>query len=423
MPKLTDNKNPSYRLHRQSGQAVVTLNGRDILLGKYGTAASKAEYNRRISEWIAVGRQTPPATANLSVAELIARYKTHVEAYYRRPDGTPTGEADNIRYALKPLRKLYGSTPAGEFSPLKLKTVRGAMIDPKTIAPDDTGKGWCRTLVNHNIHRVRALFAWAVENELVSPTVYHGLCAVKPLKMGRTEARESKPVMPVADEIVTATLPYLSSTLVAMVKLQRLTGARPGEISGLRTADIDMAGEVWIYKPASHKTAHHGRERTISIGPKGQGVLRPFLKPLNPTAFCFSPADSMAEMRDNRSFARKTPANQGNRIGTNRISKPRRRPGERYNDASFRRAIQRACDAAFPVPADLKDDDPQAAAKWRQDHRWHPNQLRHSAATEIRKLFGLEGAQVVMGHATPNMTLTYAERDQSIASRIAAEVG
>jgi integrase len=422
MPKLTDNKNPSYRLHRQSGQAVVTLNGRDILLGKYGTAASRNEYNRRIGEWIQNGRQPAVAAADLSINELIGRYKSHVESYYRHPDGSPTGEADNIRDALKPLRKLYGTTLASDFSPLKLKAVREAMIDPKMIDPNATGKGWCRTLVNHNIHRVRALFAWAVENELVPPAVHHGLCAVKMLKMGRTEARESKPILPVADDVVDATLPYLSSTVTAMVKLQRLTGARPGEIAGIRTTDIDTTGNVWLYRPAQHKTQHHGRQRIISIGPKAQDVLQPFLKPLNPAAYCFSPADSMAEMREQRHQARKTPQHWGNRIGTNRTRKPRRTPSERYDDHSFRRAIKRACDLAFPVPADLLED-PQSVVKWKRDHRWHPNQLRHSAATEIRKRFGLEAAQCVLGHASPNMTLTYAERDQAAASRIAAEVG
>jgi hypothetical protein len=61
MPNSIDSRVPSYRLYQQSGQARVTLNGRDILLGKYGTAASKAEYNRVIGEWIAAGRQPSQA--------------------------------------------------------------------------------------------------------------------------------------------------------------------------------------------------------------------------------------------------------------------------------------------------------------------------------------------------------------------------
>jgi hypothetical protein len=53
---------PKYRCHKQSGQAIVTLtdglgNRRDVLLGKYGTAASRSEYLRVITEWEASGRR------------------------------------------------------------------------------------------------------------------------------------------------------------------------------------------------------------------------------------------------------------------------------------------------------------------------------------------------------------------------------
>ncbi len=37
---------PSYRRHKPTGQAVVTLCGKDHYLGKWNTAASRAEYNR-----------------------------------------------------------------------------------------------------------------------------------------------------------------------------------------------------------------------------------------------------------------------------------------------------------------------------------------------------------------------------------------
>lgn len=57
LPKLAPNAVPSYRLHKQSGQAIVTLGGKDFLLGSHGTATSKAEYDRLIAEWIANGRR------------------------------------------------------------------------------------------------------------------------------------------------------------------------------------------------------------------------------------------------------------------------------------------------------------------------------------------------------------------------------
>ena len=54
---------------------------------------------------------------------------------------------------------------------------------------------------------------------------------------------------------------------------------------------------------------------------------------------------------------------------------------------------------------------------------WHPNQLRHSAATAIRKQFGLEGAQIILGHSKADVTQIYAERDTKLAADIARKIG
>src|SRR5262249_6843813 len=115
---------PSYRLHKQSGQAIVTLtdglgNRRDVLLGKYGTPESRMEYARVIAEWEA-GRRLLPMTAaapaGLTVNELILTYWKHAEHYYRKND-KPTSQLERIRLALRPVRQLYGHTAATEFGP------------------------------------------------------------------------------------------------------------------------------------------------------------------------------------------------------------------------------------------------------------------------------------------------------------------
>jgi hypothetical protein len=41
---------PSDRLHKATGQAVVTVDGHDISLGKHDTTESKAECDRLIAE-------------------------------------------------------------------------------------------------------------------------------------------------------------------------------------------------------------------------------------------------------------------------------------------------------------------------------------------------------------------------------------
>jgi site-specific recombinase XerC len=62
-------------------------------------------------------------------------------------------------------------------------------------------------------------------------------------------------------------------------------------------------------------------------------------------------------------------------------------------------------------------------AAWRTSHRWHPNRLRHTAATDIRARYGLEAAQVVLGHSRADVTQVYAERDLEKAREVMREVG
>lgn len=110
----------------------MTLGGHDFYLGQHGSPESKAEYERRLGEWLVRGR---PADMNdgegPSINEVMLAYAKHVRAYYRGPNGEPTREIQNINAALKPLKELYGLTPARDFGPLALKTIRQHMIEGK----------------------------------------------------------------------------------------------------------------------------------------------------------------------------------------------------------------------------------------------------------------------------------------------------
>src|SRR4051812_4341555 len=98
---------PKYRKHKQSGQAIVTLSGRDYLLGPHGTRASKLEYERLVMEWLASGRSPPFGTApeNMSLTELVVDYAQSAKSYY---GSGPNSELHRIRRVLRPVRKLYG---------------------------------------------------------------------------------------------------------------------------------------------------------------------------------------------------------------------------------------------------------------------------------------------------------------------------
>jgi len=188
-----------------------------------------------------------------------------------------------------------------------------------------------------------------------------------------------------------------------MVRLQRLTGALPGEVCGLKPAYIDRSGNVWMAILTEHKTKHHGKTRTIYIGPKAQSVLLPYLL-RDENDFCFKPSDSERKRRTTQSANRVTPMSCGNRPGTNVKAAPAMQPGDQYDVSAFRRAIHRAC-----VKANVQC--------------WHPNQLRHSAATEIRKQFGLDSAASILGHSDVGVTQVYAENDRTKALAVALKIG
>jgi len=384
---------PKYRKHRATGQAVCTISGRDYYLGPHNSKASKIEYDRLVSEWLVAGRPNATIVDNeLSVNELIARFWKHAQKRYLK-HGKPTSELPLIQLVMRHVRELYGRKPVSEFGPLALKAVRSKLIE----------KDWARKTINDATKRIVRMFRWGVAEQLVEPNILEALRAVEGLRKGSGEARETKPIRPVEEATVKATIEHLPAVVADMVKLQRLTGSRPAEVCSLRPCDIDRSGEIWLYCPASHKTEHRGRERIVFLGPQSQRILSRYLA-RDSHLHCFRSCESEQGRRAKANAERKTPLSCGNTQGSNRKQKPKRQAGELYTNNSYRRAIHRACDRA-------------------KVERWSPNRLRHSAATEIRREFGLEAAQVILGHSQANVTQVYAERDMKKGLEVARQIG
>ncbi|MBU4270581.1 MAG: site-specific integrase [Planctomycetes bacterium] len=399
---------PKYRHHKGTGQAFIQVKGRRHYLGKWNTPKSKEHYAAFVAELVVNPVCAPVRPSALTtVVELIEAYWTFAVGYYTK-GGQPTSTLDGIRQSLHLLRSLYGTTPANEFGPVALKAVRGQMLGSGRLN---------RTTINKRIDIIRRMFKWAVAEEIVAPAVYQGLQAVAGLRKGRTEARESKPVLPVADDLVEATLPYLPAVLADMVRFQRLTGARPGELFQLRPCDVDRSDEVWEYRPADHKTAYRGRERIVYIGPKAQQVLLPYLL-RDAQANCFSPVESEQKRHEEQRKRRLTRVQPSQR--NRRKARPKKAPRTAYTKDSYQRAIARAVVKA-------NRERTEAAADMGVEPillpHWHANQLRHSKATEIRRQFGLEAAQVSLGHAKADVTQIYAERDSRLAVEVARKIG
>lgn len=423
------NSVPSYRLHRQSGQAVVTLadpstgTRRDYLLGSYGSAASKAEYRRILAEQETAQGRLPPkrgeaGCADLTLNELMLAYVRHAETYYVK-NGAPTSETETIKLALR-FMKPWGATLAREFGPLALRAVRDAMVAhpvTRTIKVKDeiTGEtreekkivanGLSRGTVNRQIARIKGMFKWGAGQELIPVETFHRLTCVEGLRRGKTAARERPKVKPVADADVAATLPHLPPIVADMVRLQRLTGARPAEVCQLRAVDIDRTGDVWEYRPDRHKTEHHDRERIIFLGPQARAIVTKYLH-LDMSAPLFRPDQAEADRAARLRQQRRTPLWPSHLKTKERIKANRKRRvlHDQYDVATYRRAIARACRKAGIST-------------------WSPHRLRHAAATEIRKVFGLECAQAVLGHAALGVTQVYAEKDMEAAKRVMAKIG
>lgn len=143
--------------------------------------------------------------------------------------------------------------------------------------------------------------------------------------------------------------------LAALVRLQRLTGARCGELVQLTPGLIQRNPELpagapagaWTFEPPTHKGSARGKGREIVLGPEAQRVLAPLLIGRGQDQPVFSPAETMRE--------------HGGRPATGA-----RAAGAWYTTHTVSQAIKRACDRAGV-------------------ERWTTHRLRHTAATEIRR--------------------------------------
>lgn len=393
MPKT--HKNPAYRMHKPTSQAVVTLGGKDFYLGRHGTSVSRQEYDRLISEWLANGRRLPTRNdSDITINELFAGYLNFAKGYYLK-NGKHTGEYNKIISIMRIVKSMYDKTPVSEFGPLSLKAIRQKMLTDGYLR---FKKKCCysRNFINESMRRIKRIISWGVENELVPTNVLQALQAVSGLRKGRTKAHDNIPIKPVPDEYVDAIKEHVLPQVWAIVELQRLTGMRSGEVVIMRRSDIDTSGQVWLYRPSIHKTEHHDHERSIDLGPLAQKIIIRFLKS-DINAFLFSPRDAIVEQYKNATVRRR-PDQKPN------PKKTKRRVGDSYTTESYRQAVVRACGKA-KVP------------------QWFPHQLRHSAGTRFRRTYGLEVARILLGHRSAGITELYAEADRSKAREAMLKIG
>ena len=378
---------PTYRFHRASNQAICCILGRTYYLGEFDSKESRDKFNRLVAEYltnpsfgIEKGRQ--------SIAESVVAFLKHAKSYYG--EGS---EFEKYSRALAPMVELYSDLNIRDFGIPEFKAIREQWVRKKHA----------REYVNKQAKRIIAFVKWLVGEGMLEPTVHQALRCVQPLKKGRCNCPESEPVRPVDEATIEKTIPHLSPVVADMVRLQSLIGCRPGELVKLKPAMVDTSGSVWVITIEEHKNSWRGHLRKIYVGPKAQAILKPYLdRPKD--AFCFSPAESMEQRLQARASNRITAMSCGNRRGSNRVSSPKKKPGQSYSTITYCKAIHYACrKARIPL--------------------WSPNQLRHKVATELREREGVESASVILGHAHLPTTEIYAEASTKKALEVALRHG
>jgi integrase len=339
-----------------------------------------AEYLTNPSFGIEKGRQ--------SIAESVVAFLKHAKSYYG--EGS---EFEKYSRALAPMVELYSDLNIRDFGIQEFKAIREQWVRKKHA----------REYVNKQAKRIIAFVKWLVGEGMLEPTVHQALRCVQPLKKGRCDCPESEKVRPVDEATIEKTIPHLSPVVADMVRLQSLIGCRPGELVKLKPAMVDTSGSVWVITIEEHKNSWRGHLRKIYVGPKAQAILKPYLdRPKD--AFCFSPAESMEQRLQARASNRITAMSCGNRRGSNRVSSPKKKPGQSYSTITYCKAIHYACrKARIPL--------------------WSPNQLRHKVATELREREGVESASVILGHAHLPTTEIYAEASTKKALEVALRHG
>ncbi|MDB5346823.1 MAG: site-specific tyrosine recombinase XerC [Schlesneria sp.] len=343
---------PQVRLHKPSGQARVRHDGREYYLGPYGSQEASRRYSELLLKLSGGVAKPEVAKFTKSVNEIALLFLDFAATYYVK-NGRQTDEVFCIRSAIRALMNLFGEIPASDFGPLALKAVRQAMVE----------NGLSRIYVNKSVGRIRRAFRWACENELVSPTVLHGLQSVSPLLAGRTTAKDYAPRRPVPQDQIDSVKQVVPNRTADLIELQLLTGARSGEILSLTPSMIDRSEAVWLARLKDHKTSHHGKERVLVFGPQAQLILRKYLS-VHPSA---------------------------------RMFKIRR--------SWYGHSVRAACEGLGIKPA------------------WTPHWLRHTAATRLREQYGLEAAQIMLGHSRADMTQLYAALNLAKAVEVALEAG
>ena len=443
-------KLPALRFHKPSKQFYAWQGNRRIYFGeKHADAVER--YHRFIATIIVPADQSTSATAtaasaksSLTVAEAVLLYYKHKQKELE--DGRIRRYTlDRVRAATRAVAEACGEMPVCEFRGKALekvqqylvkrrlrRKVRGNRKRPPRFDPNAT---LSRQYANLVLSSVMLCWSWLVKEEIVPPDNLAIMREVAPIGE-QPGVRESTRITPVSVDVVEATLPECHPTLTAMIRLQQLTGMRPGEICAMRRCDLSTlpseriklpksnyevsarehnGQRIWLYAPGTHKTLRKRKVRVILIGPRAQEILYPYLN-REPQAHIFNPNEAVQLYRKLQRERRQSPVqpSQVERAKRNRAKGGKVSEREYYTSESYGRAVARAID---------RTNAARVAKGIEPIPTWAPNQLRHAVATEVAERFDEATAAALIGHSGMDTIKVYAEQAIGKAAAAAAEMG
>jgi integrase len=350
-----------------------------------------------IDPYDAIQNAISPTTIG-TIGKFIEKYVESMDQYYPALlDGTPHPKMIRINQ-VRPFLKPYASWPVADFGPDEFKAVQDAMVEYRYFRGNDETKpiAYRRTAINRVINEIYGMWQWGIGREITTEAQKQLLKEVRPLRAGRTSARDKIKRAPITLDEFNKVTGTLTSVVADICRIMWATAMRPSEACRMRPIDISRDDpDCWLYVPGSdagpvgdHKTAHLQRVRAIPLVSEAQAVLKPRIKNFKSTDYIFSPVEAVQDYMDQRLADRKTPASCGNRRGTNRKEHPMLRPGKMYKSLILNGALKRAC-------------------KRVGVERFTPYDLRRSAATRIRSELGKEAAKLLLGHVSTDTTEIY----------------
>jgi integrase len=274
----------------------------------------------------------------MNIPEMAAAYLSHCDRTYQ------SREPKNIQCAIARF--------ACNVKALDKASIRHAL---DVLAREDL----CSSYKHSTWRRWKAFLRWACEHDHISASLLYEIATFRPRLTGRTNQRS-----PVSFGVLVALGGLLDPWVFDFCRLLFFTGARPGELAGLRRSDIDCSSETWFATLHRHKNSTRGKSRTIAFAPRAQMIIAHHMH-------WFCPDDPIFP----------SPKDPTRCVSVQTVQQIIRRTLERHN---------------------LK--------------HWTLYQIRHEAATLATLHTTPQHARALLGHASLQTTSIYTHSDRSQAA-------